>query len=185
VRALPAPWLSALAPVSAHAADLVGLITKTEGNPFFVKMREGAQAKAKELGLKLQTFAGSLTATTIRRLRPSKAYRSRRQGLRHCAERLLGDRADHQEGTRRGPDGNRARHSARPDGCGGRNVCDDNRKAGQLIGAWAKGSSATRPPAPRSPSSTSPPTSRPSTTCATRFHAGLRHRREGCEPLRR
>jgi len=43
---------------SANAADLVGLITKTEGNPFFVKMREGAQAKAKELGVTLQTFAG-------------------------------------------------------------------------------------------------------------------------------
>ncbi|MEZ2333298.1 sugar ABC transporter substrate-binding protein [Mesorhizobium sp. RCC_202] len=43
---------------ASHAADIVGLITKTEGNPFFVKMREGAQAKAKELGLTLQTFAG-------------------------------------------------------------------------------------------------------------------------------
>ncbi len=29
----------------------VGLITKTETNPFFVKMREGAEAKAKELGV--------------------------------------------------------------------------------------------------------------------------------------
>jgi fructose transport system substrate-binding protein len=43
---------------SSSAADIVGLITKTEGNPFFVKMREGAQAKAKELGITLQTFAG-------------------------------------------------------------------------------------------------------------------------------
>ncbi|HET7714639.1 MAG TPA: sugar ABC transporter substrate-binding protein [Bauldia sp.] len=37
---------------------IVGLITKTEGNPFFVKMREGAQEKAKELGITLQTYAG-------------------------------------------------------------------------------------------------------------------------------
>jgi fructose transport system substrate-binding protein len=36
----------------------VGLITKTNTNPFFVKMKEGAAAKAKELGLNLQTFAG-------------------------------------------------------------------------------------------------------------------------------
>jgi len=42
----------------ASAADTVGLITKTNANPFFVKMREGAEAKAKELGLTLQTFAG-------------------------------------------------------------------------------------------------------------------------------
>lgn len=41
------------------AADIVGLITKTEGNPFFVKMREGAQATADELGLELRTFAGN------------------------------------------------------------------------------------------------------------------------------
>ena len=47
-----------LAATTANAADIVGLITKTEGNPFFVKMREGAQAKAKELGITLQTFAG-------------------------------------------------------------------------------------------------------------------------------
>ena len=33
---------------------LVGLITKTETNPFFVKMKEGAQAKADELGVELQ-----------------------------------------------------------------------------------------------------------------------------------
>ena len=45
--------------VPAMADDvIVGLITKTEGNPFFVKMREGAQEKAKELGLTLQTYAG-------------------------------------------------------------------------------------------------------------------------------
>jgi len=36
----------------------VGLITKTETNPFFVKMKEGAQSKASELGLDVQSFAG-------------------------------------------------------------------------------------------------------------------------------
>jgi fructose transport system substrate-binding protein len=36
----------------------IGLITKTETNPFFVKMKEGADAKAKELGAELQSFAG-------------------------------------------------------------------------------------------------------------------------------
>ncbi len=37
---------------------LIGLITKTESNPFFVKMREGAKAKADELGVEFQAFAG-------------------------------------------------------------------------------------------------------------------------------
>jgi fructose transport system substrate-binding protein len=38
--------------------DVVGLITKTDTNPFFVKMKEGAQAAAKAQGLELQSFAG-------------------------------------------------------------------------------------------------------------------------------
>jgi fructose transport system substrate-binding protein len=37
---------------------IVGLITKTDTNPFFVKMKEGAQAAATEQGLELQSFAG-------------------------------------------------------------------------------------------------------------------------------
>ena len=41
------------------AADvLVGLITKNNTNPFFVKMKEGADAAAKAAGLKFQAFAG-------------------------------------------------------------------------------------------------------------------------------
>jgi len=37
---------------------IVGLITKTDTNPFFVKMKEGAQAEATKLGAKLLTGAG-------------------------------------------------------------------------------------------------------------------------------
>ena len=36
------------------------LITKTDTNPFFVKMKEGATAKAEELGITLKSFAGRL-----------------------------------------------------------------------------------------------------------------------------
>jgi fructose transport system substrate-binding protein len=36
----------------------IGLITKTESNPFFVKMREGAKAQAKKENVKLLTAAG-------------------------------------------------------------------------------------------------------------------------------
>ena len=38
---------------AAHATSAC-LITKTDTNPFFVKMREGAQAKADELGIELE-----------------------------------------------------------------------------------------------------------------------------------
>ena len=40
------------------ADPIVGLITKTEANPFFVKMREAAADKAEELGVDLRTYAG-------------------------------------------------------------------------------------------------------------------------------
>ena len=33
---------------------------KTDSNPFFVKMKEGAQAKADELGMTLKAFAGKI-----------------------------------------------------------------------------------------------------------------------------
>jgi fructose transport system substrate-binding protein len=36
------------------------LITKTDTNPFFVKMREGAEAKAAELGVTLKSYAGKV-----------------------------------------------------------------------------------------------------------------------------
>ena len=36
------------------------LITKTDINPFFVKMKEGAEAKAEELGITLSSFAGKV-----------------------------------------------------------------------------------------------------------------------------
>ena len=37
---------------------VIGLITKTDTNPFFVKMKEGATAEAKKLGAKLVSAAG-------------------------------------------------------------------------------------------------------------------------------
>jgi fructose transport system substrate-binding protein len=37
---------------------IVGLITKTDTNPFFVKMKEGAQKAADSAGVTLQSFAG-------------------------------------------------------------------------------------------------------------------------------
>ncbi|MEE8266220.1 MAG: substrate-binding domain-containing protein [Nitrospirales bacterium] len=45
--------------MSAHAQDVtVGLVTKTETNPFFVTMRNAARAKADELGVGFKSCAG-------------------------------------------------------------------------------------------------------------------------------
>lgn len=49
-----------VSPANAQQKPIVGLITKTNTNPFFVKMREGAEARAKEVGLELRSFAGKV-----------------------------------------------------------------------------------------------------------------------------
>jgi fructose transport system substrate-binding protein len=45
---------------AANAAGGVCLITKNNTNPFFVKMKEGAEAKAKELGVEFAASAGKV-----------------------------------------------------------------------------------------------------------------------------
>ncbi len=66
-RLLTIALLSAFAATAASAADkepIIGLITKTETNPFFVKMKEGAHAEAKKLGAKLLTASGKKDGDT-------------------------------------------------------------------------------------------------------------------------
>lgn len=50
--------LACLASAAFAEQPIIGLITKTETNPFFVKMKEGAQAAAKAKGAKLMSAAG-------------------------------------------------------------------------------------------------------------------------------
>ncbi|MEQ5871435.1 sugar ABC transporter substrate-binding protein [Sagittula sp. NFXS13] len=57
--ALTTAALSTAALAEAHNTTAC-LITKTDTNPFFVKMKEGATAKAEELGITLKTFAGRI-----------------------------------------------------------------------------------------------------------------------------
>ena len=60
-KLLTASVLAMAASTGASFADItVCLITKTDTNPFFVKMREGAEAKAAELGMTLKSFAGKI-----------------------------------------------------------------------------------------------------------------------------
>jgi fructose transport system substrate-binding protein len=58
---------TALALIATAGASFAGghavsacLITKTDTNPFFVKMKEGATAKAEELGMTLKSYAGKV-----------------------------------------------------------------------------------------------------------------------------
>ncbi|WP_349437080.1 sugar ABC transporter substrate-binding protein [Pararhizobium sp. A13] len=59
--ALGALALGVVFAAPAQAADVSAcLITKTDTNPFFVKMKEGATAKAAELGVELKSYAGKI-----------------------------------------------------------------------------------------------------------------------------
>jgi fructose transport system substrate-binding protein len=61
LTALGALAISVASGSLASAQDIKAcLITKTDVNPFFVKMKEGATAKAEELGISLSTFAGKI-----------------------------------------------------------------------------------------------------------------------------
>ena len=51
--------MMAAAPALADGVSAC-LITKTDTNPFFVKMKEGAEAKAAELGVTLKSYAGKI-----------------------------------------------------------------------------------------------------------------------------
>jgi fructose transport system substrate-binding protein len=52
---------ASIAPASADGHAITAcLITKTDTNPFFVKMKEGATAKAEELSITLKSFAGKV-----------------------------------------------------------------------------------------------------------------------------
>jgi len=55
---LLAALLTAAGVAQAQSQPVIGLITKTETNPFFVKMKEGADAAAKAKGAKLLSGAG-------------------------------------------------------------------------------------------------------------------------------
>ena len=70
---------STLAITSMAGAALAGshsisacLITKTDTNPFFVKMKEGATKKAKELDITLKTYAGKVDGDHEPKYRRSK-----------------------------------------------------------------------------------------------------------------
>jgi len=61
--------------VPSHPRDpvaaglVVGLITKTDANPFFVTMKEGALRRADQLGVELQTFTGLYDGDTDAQVR--------------------------------------------------------------------------------------------------------------------
>src|ERR1700690_4060290 len=125
---------------TAHADSiLVGLVTKTNTNPFFVKMREGFEAKAKELGVTTQALAGKFDGDN--------------EGEVAAIEQLMAAGAKGillvpSDSTAIVPTVEKARKAGvlvitldtplDPITAADANFATDNFKAGELIGAWAK-----------------------------------------------
>jgi fructose transport system substrate-binding protein len=124
----------------ASAADVGAcLITKTDTNPFFVKMKEGASAKAKELGVSLKAYAGKIDGDN----------ESQVAAIESCI-------ADGAKGILLVPSDSKAIVDSvkkardagilvialdtplEPIDAADATFATDNFKAGQLIGAWAK-----------------------------------------------
>jgi fructose transport system substrate-binding protein len=131
--------LAAATPASAQDKIIVGLITKTNTNPFFVKMKEGAQAKAKELGVTLQAYAGKADGDNDGQVAAIEAL------MAAGAKGILLVPSD---STAIVPTVAKARKAGilvitldtplDPITAADANFATDNFKAGELIGKWAK-----------------------------------------------
>src|SRR3954464_7077096 len=89
---------AAAAAASAFAAPALAagvgacLITKTDTNPFFVKMKEGATAKAKELGVTLKSYAGKIDGDSESQVARRQAHRLLVQGTLGQVRQRVGRR---------------------------------------------------------------------------------------------
>ena len=124
---------------SLAAGDIIGLITKTNTNPFFVKMKEGAQAKAKELGVTLQAYAGKADGDNDGEVQAIEAL---------MAAGAKGFMLVPSDSTAIVPTVKKARDAGLlvivldtpldPIDAADATFATDNFKAGELIGSWAK-----------------------------------------------
>ncbi|KKD58132.1 sugar ABC transporter [Grimontia sp. AD028] len=135
-----AAMFAALPLAQASAEEvLIGLITKTNTNPFFVKMKEGAEAKANALGAKVSSFAGRFDGDTDSQVQAIENL------VAAGAKGILITPSDPQALA---PVVKRARDAGvlvialdtpfSPASVADATFATDNFKAGEMIGQWAK-----------------------------------------------
>ncbi|CZF78694.1 D-ribose-binding periplasmic protein precursor [Grimontia celer] len=135
-----AAMFAALPLAQASAEEvLIGLITKTNTNPFFVKMKEGAEAKASDLGAKVSSFAGRFDGDTDSQVQAIENL------VAAGAKGILITPSDPQALA---PVVKRARDAGvlvialdtpfSPASVADATFATDNFKAGEMIGQWAK-----------------------------------------------
>jgi fructose transport system substrate-binding protein len=118
---------------------IIGLITKTNTNPFFVKMREGAEARARELGLELRSFAGRVDGDNQTQVEAIESL------ISAGARGILITPSDSRAIV---PAVERARRAGmlvialdtplEPANAADATFATDNFRAGELVGAWAR-----------------------------------------------
>lgn len=133
------------APASAQDRVIIGLITKTNTNPFFVRMREGAEARARELGVELRAFAGRVDGDNQSQVEAIENLISAR------AKGILITPSDSRAIV---PTVQRARAAGilvialdtplDPANAADATFATDNFKAGELVGAWARATMGER-----------------------------------------
>ena len=137
VSALALVASAGIAAADGHAVSAC-LITKTDTNPFFVKMKEGATAKAEELGISLKSFAGKIDGD----------HETQVQAIETCiADGAKGILLTASDTSSIVPAVKQARDAGilvialdtplEPIDSADATFATDNFKAGELIGAWA------------------------------------------------
>ena len=138
---LGAAAASFMAAAPAFAKDVSAcLITKTDTNPYFVTMKKGAEQKAKELGVKLKTYAGKYDGDN----------QSQVDAIESCiAEKVNGILITASDTKAIVPTVQKARKAGvmvieldttlEPVDAADMTYATDNFQAGELIGKWAKG----------------------------------------------
>jgi fructose transport system substrate-binding protein len=126
-------------PGMASDKILIGLITKTNTNPFFVKMREGAKAKADELGVELQALAGRYDGdndSQVQAIENLTAAGAR--GILITPSDPLGLAPSIEKAREAGVVVIALDTPFQPASVADATFATDNFKAGELIGQWAK-----------------------------------------------
>jgi len=115
------------------------LITKTDTNPFFVKMKEGATAKAEEMGVSLKAYAGKIdgdSETQVAAIETCIADGAK--GILLTASDTKGIVPAVEQAREAGLLVIALDTPLEPIDAADATFATDNFKAGELIGAWAK-----------------------------------------------
>lgn len=136
---LAAVALGALAGTPVFAQEISAcLITKTDTNPFFVKMKEGAQAKASELGISLKTYAGKIDGDAESQVQAVETcIADGAKGILIAASDTSGIVPSIQQAREAGILVIALDTPLDPPDAADATFATDNLEAGRLIGAWA------------------------------------------------